>query len=143
MSHTTTVSDIVISDVAALRSAITRLQKGGIDVELKENETPRAYYNAQSGMGKADFVVHLKGSTYDVGLYKNESIKGYEARTDFFGGSVQRTLGVGDGLTNQDKLGKLYQAYSVEAVRRQAMRQGYTVNERLDADTGKIQLRLA
>jgi hypothetical protein len=144
MSHTTSLDGILFTDMDALRSAIDELKSNGVNCDLLENATPRAYYKDQSGLGKAPFVVRLNSTDYDVGLYEKE--KGaYEARADFWAGKVSGQLGAEarDGEnTDQAKLGKLYQMYAVHAATRQAVRQGYNVH-RVTKDDGTIQLRVA
>jgi len=142
MSHTTTVSDIMITDVAALRSAVEELKRRGMNIQLRENATPRAYSQGQTGMGQAPFVVNIPDSKYDVGLYKVEG--GYEARTDFYMGEVEKVLGVtpkkGESAT-QAKMGKLYQMYGVHAAEQQAFRQGYSPR-RVEMADGTMQLQI-
>jgi len=77
MSHTTSISDIVFTDMAALQSAVMELQKNGVKCELVKDSTPRAYYAGQSGMGQAPYVLKVNDAKYDVGFYWNEEKKGY------------------------------------------------------------------
>jgi hypothetical protein len=144
MSHTTSIHSITIQDVGSLRKAIEELNSAGIRCELVENSTPRAYSPNQAGMGKADYVVRLPDATYDIGLYKNED--GFEARTDFYNGSVERVLGAAHVEEGEDRtqarLGKLYQRYAVCVAEKQAARSGRTVSRRT-LDNGTIQLVMA
>jgi len=84
-------------------------------------------------------VLKLEEASYDVGLYLKDS--NYEARTDFWGGSVERLLGVQDkGVTDdQQKLGKLYQFYAVNATQRALSMKGIST-VRTTKDNGTIQL---
>lgn len=145
MSHTTRIKAIIISDIDALEAAVRELNEQGIRCTLKQNATPRAYSQGQSGMGKAPYVIELADASYDIGLYLREDGIGYEARTDFWNGSVEGQLGntpiEGDDKTAA-KLGKLYQTYGVEATAMVAERQGRSVTrERLE--DGTVQLRIA
>lgn len=145
MSHTTTIDAVVISDKSVLEAAIADLKKEGIRCDILENAKPRAYYASQAGMGQAPLVVKLHDAQYDVGLYDREDGKGYEARTDFWGGSVAKVLGVAqaEGETKEQAgLGKLFNRYAVAAATRQAIRQGYQVR-RINKDDGSVQLRVA
>lgn len=150
MSHTTVINTIVISDAHALRAAVKDMQKAGIKCSLKESATPRAWTANQKGLGPADFVLHLHTAKYDVGLYYNEQLKGYEARCDFSQGSIEKRLGVtppeGAKRNSQEysqaQLGRLYQAYGVCATERQARAQGYSV-QRSTLKDGTVQLTLA
>ena len=142
MSHTSTISSILITDVNALKSAITELKQAGVNCDLLEDAVPRAYSRSQAGMGQAPYVVKL--SNYDVGLYLNKDKSGYEARTDFWDGSVERDLGVQDDSVSREQamMGKLYQMYGVHATTRAAAQKGYRVT-RHTGEEGKIQLRIA
>lgn len=90
-------------------------------------------------MGKADYVLQLHDARYDVGLYKVD--KNYEARTDFYGGSVERQLGAKDDTVkgDQKKLGKLYQMYAINATERSLAMKGISARRTTKAD-GTIQL---
>ena len=146
MSHTATIDAVVISDEHALRAAITELKNNGVNCDLLENAMARAYYPNQSGMDtEARFVVKLHDSRYDVGLYAKEDNSGYEARTDLWGGDVQKVLGAKaqEGESDaQAALGKLFQTYAIHAATRKATQQGYRVN-RVTKDDGTVQLQIA
>lgn len=146
MSHTSVIKAIVISDVRALRAAIKELKREGVKCDLLENAVPRAYYTNQDGLGKADFVVKLDDSKYDIGLYQNKEIGGYEARADLFNASnnIAKVLGVtqANGKSRESAaLGKLYQKYAVNAAERQALEQGYST-QRNTLQDGSVQLTL-
>lgn len=142
MSHTTSIDNIVFSDIAALRAAVAELKTRGVRCDLLENSTPRAYYAAQQGMGKADFVLKLHDAPYDVGFYKTTDKVGYVARTDLFAGHVARILGVQakpNEKAEQAALGRLNQTYAVHAATRKAVAQGMTV-QRVNAPDGSVRL---
>lgn len=138
MSHTATIKTLMLSDKKAIESAVAELKSKGLKCDLLENAVPRAYYSNQTGMGKADMVVKLHDSKYDVGLYKTD--EGYESRCDFWDGQIERQLGVTAGKDDnhqQAKLGKLYNAYAVHAASRAAIQKGYQVtrNDKADGST--------
>jgi len=142
MSHTSTINTVVISDIGALRAAIRELSREGIKCDILENAVPRAYYANQEGLGEAPYVIKLHEAAYDIGLYKNDV--GYEARTDFYGGSVKRILGVAaekDAAGGQHMLGRLYQRYAVCAAENHAVMNGYMSTRSKLAD-GTVQLEL-
>ena len=142
MSHTTSIKSIKIQSVTALQAAITEMQQAGMKISLVPNATPRAYYANQAGMGQADFVIKLDDAPYDVGLYKTDD--GYEARTDFFQGRVERILGAqarSAATAQQAKLGKMYQLYGVHATMEQCRRKGQSVRRVVKAD-GTIALEV-
>lgn len=142
MSHTTAIKSIAITSIPALRKAVEFLQSKGIKCSLRENDTPRAYYSNQAGMGKADFVLKLDASRYDVGFYKGEDGK-YEARTDFWQGDVERVLGVPATAetrgSSQHQLGRLFQAYAMCATEEQVRKQGYMVTRQFQTN-GDVKL---
>lgn len=144
MSHTSSIKSVQIKSVSALRAAVQALTQRGIRCTLEENATPRAYYNNQQGMGQAPFVLRLPDAQYDVGFYAQPDGT-YEARTDFFGGSVAQCIG-GKATTperrDQAQLGLLFQEYSAAAVIEQARMRGQSVVRRLNAETNKLTLEV-
>lgn len=151
MSHTTKINSIVIKDIPALKAAIKELNREGVNCTLKQNVKPRAplLFSAEAdSMGITDWVIELKDSNTDVGLYYNKEIGGYEARTDFFGGGITRNLGnpipsttLDNETHNRYSLGKLYQTYAVCATERNAKSKGYMV-QRSKLEDGTVQLKL-
>jgi len=145
MSHTTTIDKVIITDIAALRSAIAELKGKGVNCELLESAKPRAYYANQEGMGEAPYVIQLSDASYDIGLYEREDNKGYDSRTDLYGGTVQRSVGVkqGEGESKeQAAIGKVLQMYGIHATTRKAAQQGYQVT-RTTKNDGTVQLQIA
>lgn len=143
MSHTTSISAVKISSIEALRAAVAELNMNGIRCELKANETPRAYYSEQSGLGRADYVLRMENSRYDVGFYRQEDDT-YEARADFWASEISRELGsrtVAPERRDQAQIGKLLQLYAVHAATEAARRKGLSVR-RIPAQDGKIKLEL-
>lgn len=143
MSHTATVSAIKIVSIPALRAAVADLAASGVRCELRENHTPRAYYKDQAGLGQADYVLVLHDSKYDVGFYK-QADGAYRASTDFFNRQVENVLGAqasAPELTEQARMGKLFQNYSVHVTMETAKKQGHMVTRHQRAD-GTIALTL-
>jgi hypothetical protein len=144
MSHSTVVDSIVITNIRALRAAIKELTKAGVKCDLLENAVPRAYDTNQKGLEQAPFVIQLHGSRYDVGLYHNRELGGYECRADFWSGDVAKQLGSEqkNGVQQEQAwLGKLYQTYGVVAAEQQAAMQGYSTARTTKTD-GTVQLVL-
>lgn len=143
MSHTSSISAIKITSLSALRAAAEELSRTGVACSLVENDTPRAFYKDQAGMGRADLVLKLNACPYDVGLYK-QADGSYEVRTDFWDGHVEKLLG---GPTSdpskreQAKLGKLFQMYGIHAATETARRKGLSVR-RIAGENGQIKLEL-
>jgi hypothetical protein len=143
MSHTSTVKSIKIQSVSALRAAIAEMASNGIKCSLEEKVAPRAYSVGQQGMGVADYVIRLPDAQYDIGLYKTED-GSYEARTDFFMGSVERCIGAparGPESREQARMGKLFQMYGVHAATEAARKKGHMVRRITKAD-GTIALEV-
>lgn len=141
MSHTTTIQTLLLSDEDAIRGSIKELQAQGVKCDLLEAAIPRSYPG--NTMKKADFVLKLEDSPYDVGMYKNKDGE-FSLATDFYNGHVEKVLGVtpgeGDDRT-QAKLGKVYAGYAQHVISQQAARQGYSVT-RTRADNGGVRLVL-
>ena len=94
-------------------------------------------------MGKADFVIRLDNAKHDVGLYKDAD-GGYEARTDFWGGSVAACLGAparSPETAQQAQMGKLFQMYGIHAATEAARKKGHMVR-RIAKQDGTIALEI-
>lgn len=142
MSHTTEVSNIIFADIAALTAAVNELSNKGIRCALVRDAKPRAYFENQQGMGKADYVLQMHDAPYDIGFYKDSKRNGYVARTDLFAGHISRILGTpkqkGES-EQQAAMGKLYQTYAIHAATRKAVASGMTVQRINNAD-GSVRL---
>lgn len=137
MSHTASIKAVKIQSISALRAAVQELnEKHGIKCSLVENTKPRAYFQDQPGMGLAPFVLRLDDCKYDIGFYPDPK-GGYEARTDFWQGHVEKVLGAqacSVASKEQAKLGKLFQSYGINAAMEQARKQGYTFRRQAGKD---------
>lgn len=143
MSHTSTVKSIQIQSIPALRSAIEELSRSGIMCSLVEKAKPRSYFPDQVGMGVADYVIRLDQASYDIGLYKTDA--GYEARTDFYGGSIERVLGTQASTPEsqeQARMGRLFQMYGIHAATEAARKKGHMV-QRISKPNGVIALEIS
>jgi len=137
MSHTASIKATKIQSISALRAAVQELnERHGIKCSLLERAKPRAYFADQAGMGLAPYVLHLADCKYDIGFYEDPK-GGYEARTDFWSGHVEKVLGVeACSITGREqaKLGKMFQAYGIHAAMEQARKQGYSVRRQAGKD---------
>lgn len=150
MSHTATIDTIKIVDINALRKACDELRRThGVDLTVKDNHKPRAWYEDQEGMSEpANVCIVLNDSKYDVGIYKKADGT-YEARCDFYSGDIERALGAdvkGMGSLSKEqrtqaKLGKLYQLYAVNAAENAIVREGGHCTRTVTSD-GSIQLQM-
>lgn len=146
MSHTTSIDNIVFSDVAALKAAVTELMSKGVKCSLEQNTTARAYYQNQAGMaGVHPYVLRLHDSQYDIAFVHDKAKNGLVAKTDLFGNQVSRVLGAQarQGESAQmAALGKLNQTYAIHAATRKAVQQGMTVR-RVNNNDGSVRLVVA
>lgn len=135
MSHTSVIRNTQFKSADVLRRAVEELNKEGIKVTFEDGTVPRAYFKDQPGMGKADHIIKLQDSPYDVGLYRVGDV--LEPRCDLHAGYVQRQLGIPG---NPDlALAKLTQRYNVIAAQRKYSSLGY-MTERKALEDGKIKL---
>jgi len=142
MSHTTSIGNVSITDIDALRTAVAKLKEQGINCDLVENEKPRMYYNNQHG--KCDYVLKLHDCPYDIGFDKQEN-GSYVPVFDEWAGHVQKQLGCNcptDNAEDRSKahIGKLMQGYATEAAINAATAQGYYVEGTETDEQGNIQL---
>lgn len=94
-------------------------------------------------MGNADYVIRLEDSPFDIGLYKS-SDGGFEARTDFFAGHIERLLGVKPKTAEsaeQARMGKLFQTYGIHAATEAARKKGHMVRRIVKTD-GTVALEI-
>lgn len=120
MSHFTTIQTQV-RDVNALREACREL-----GLELQENAEARGY---GSNTRKGDLVIKLKGP-YDIAGTRQPDGT-YQLATDWWGGHVEKEVGIG--------FGKLLQLYGVYKAQAEARRKGYTTR-RQALKNGRIKL---
>ena len=143
MSHTTTIKGVAIKDERALRQAVKDLQNEGLNIRLEENATPRMYFDYQEAqVGRCPYVVRCPGR-FDVGFQRTED-GSLQAVCDLDGGSIASTLGATCPMPgtmearNQHSLGRLYQAYSKNAMINAARSQGYAVEVKPDGENVQI-----
>ena len=142
MSHTTTVDNIVFSDMDALALAVKELTAAGVKCALVKDAKPRAFYANQAGLEVAPYVLQLQDSRFDIGFYPTGRGDGYVARTDLFANSVAGVLGAkaqGKETAMQAALGKLNQAYAIHAATRAATKKGMQVR-RINKEDGTVRL---
>lgn len=150
MSHTTTLSNITITNATAIRRAVEDLRQEGIEIELIENAIPRMYYQHQAReVGKCDFVLKLPKSQYDVGLKWNSKSKEYDVFLDTWAQQVSGQIGAtcpmpsSDTAKGEHAIGRFTQRYGLHAAKIAAFEQGYDVIGETIDDDGNIQLQLA
>ena len=151
MSHTTTINNVVIRDVSALRRAVEELQAKGVQCSLLENAKPRMYYTRQEE--QCDFVLRLdnaryNGKNYDIGFQK-QADGTYSAIFDEWGNAVAGEIGATCPMPgtpeaqSQWHIGQLLQGYAKFAAMNAAAAQGYIVESAtMDAD-GNVNLEIA
>lgn len=145
MSHTTTITKVVFSDVDALVQAVDQLKADGVRCELKQHCKPRAYYENQAGMNtNMPYVLYLQDSRYDVGFAPAEELNGYVIKADFFGGDIAKAIGAKPRMgenAEQANVGKLVQYYALAAAQKHWVMQGYTV-DRVNQANGDVTLQV-
>jgi len=120
MSHTVKIN-VEFKELQCLKNAFLNL-----GWRIAENTRIRAYSQSQS----REFpVVAINPAQYgyDVGIEQNNGK--YDIFTDFFGGSVESTLGTG--------MSKLKQQYSLEMLQQELGSQGYMLTS-LPQEDGSI-----
>jgi hypothetical protein len=152
MSHTTTIKGVPLKSVSAIRSAVNNLAAKGINIGLAENAVPRMYYSDQfkrdTGKSRAELVLQLPGSKYDVGLSLQEDGT-YQPVLDTWAGSVSGQIGATCPVPSspegraQHAIGQFMQEYAKEAAIEAAVMAGHTVEScTVDAE-GNVQLKIA
>ena len=143
MSHTTTIKNVPIKSIPALKKAVEALQQKGIDCNLKSNKKPRMYYPDQCQV--CDYVLALNNSKYDVGFLKNDKNE-YQVLFDTWNDYVAKEIGATCQLPNtaeekaQHALGQLLQEYSKHVVIEEANNQGYIITDSYTDEEGNYQI---
>lgn len=146
MSHTTTIKSVAIRDAQAIRQAVERLQGKGVNINLLENTKPRMYYESQGE--KCEFVLHLPGARFDVGL-KLQKDGTYAAMYDEHARHVGNVIGAACNIPNNrddqalHQIGQFMQAYSEFAAVNAAAQSGFMVESVETDKDGNVQLMLA
>lgn len=143
MSHTTEIKSVVVSDVAALGTAVQALQREGVDIQLLRDAKPRMYYENQHGV--CDYVVRLGGSRYDIGFQK-QADGTYAPVMDLWQGDISKQIGANCPLPHteegraQHAIGRLMQKYAEHAVGNAARKQGFSVERTFTDKEGNVQV---
>lgn len=128
MSHVTTI-DLDVRDLGALALAAARLG-------LRLDRDVTTYRSYQSGLEcVAALTVVDDPTAYQVGVVQRADGRGFDLMWDNFGSSgraLADRVGTDTGL--------LKQAYSVEVTRQQLTRQGFTMSESRNPQTGAVVL---
>jgi hypothetical protein len=130
MSHLATV-DIEVRDLDALQEACQR-----VGVELVRDQ--KKFRNFAGRMDDCLHAIRVPGDekAYEMGLIKREDGRpGFDITTDWWAG--------GKGLFTKVGIGArlLKQAYATVVAKREAIRQGFRVQE-IPGKNGSIQLRM-
>jgi hypothetical protein len=147
MSHTTRLKAVVIRDVSALHTAVSKLKSMGVNCDLVQNAKPRMYYGNQHG--ECAHVLKLHDSQYDVGLEAQQD-GSFVPVFDEWGGHVSRQIGAGKSCpmpnTTEGKaqhaIGKFFQSYAEAAAINAATTQGYFVESTTTDEHGNVHLVL-
>ena len=140
MSHTTTLSNVAIRDISALRKAVTELQQSGVNCELVEGGVPRMYFSKQGD--ECEYVLKLNDGKYDVGFKYESDQDAYVPVLDTYSGHVGKQIGAMCPMPTsqegkaQHAMGKLMQGYAKNAAINAAVQQGYSVDQVTVDDDG-------
>lgn len=134
MSHVVDMK-IEIRDMQALEKACSRL-----GLELVKNQKTYKWFGRSVGdypvpegftadeLGKCDHAIRVKGNAgaYEVGVVKRKDGPGYQLIWDFWQGGygLQEKIGADGGL--------LKQHYAAQVAKKQLLREGYRVEERIN-----------
>ena len=145
MSHVASV-EVVINDLACLKKACETLGVTLVEGQktfkwygrfLADSDVGRATakeFNAKA-FGKCEHAIKVPGCSYEVGVVKNPTGKGYRLIYDQFGSG-------GEGIAKKlggEKLTKLTTEYGAEVATKQLRRKGYTIGRRY-LNNGQIKL---
>lgn len=145
MSHTTRVSNVKITDIAAAKAAVETLNR---DHNLGLTFTQPAQVRLWSEERAVAFAIGVPGTRFNVGFEGNEQ-DGYSPIFDAHGGELSRVIGGGQHLAktveerNLSNIGKFMHAYGVEAVRNVAQTAGAMMQETFNPQTGETVMQLA
>lgn len=145
MSHTTTLRNVQIRDVAAIRAAAAELNAAGIKCSIVENVKPRMYYPDQHA--ECALVLKLDSCKYDVGFDKQEDGT-YAPVFDLWDNIVSKKLGATcpmpgtPGAKEQHAIGKFLQGYAKHAAQNAAIMAGYSVESCYTDQSGNVQMVL-
>lgn len=141
MSHIATI-DLHIKDLGCLKKAAAKL-----GLVFNEGQTKYKWYGVSIGaipegwskseLGTCDHAISVQGNSkaYEVGIAKRRDGKpGYQLMWDNWQGGygLEEVIGAEGGL--------LKQRYAIEVAKKQALRDGFTVKEKVTAD-GSIVLQ--
>lgn len=145
MSHITTLRNIAIKDVQAMRAAVADLKNKGINIDLLENAQPRGYGGRLQP--ETAFVLKLHDAAYDVGLTKNENGE-YVPGFDEWSGAVGEQIGASCPMPDtsegraQHCIGQFLQAYGKHAAINAAVAQGMSVESTSTDADGNVHISL-
>jgi len=140
MSHVATI-DVEVKDLDALQEAAKRL-----GMEFMHGQKTYKWWGQSVGdypipvgfteddLGNCEHAIHSPDAAYEIGVVRRRDGRpGYQLLWDFIDGRLVKV--VGENGCN------LKREYAAVVARKQAMAQGFTVNEMRQAD-GSIQMRL-
>ena len=146
MSHTTTIKGLAIKSASAIRAAVERMRKDGVNVELLEKAVPRMYFESQArDVGECDFVLKFPESRYDLGLKKEG--EEYTPYFDSWAGEIQKNIGARKQAVGADPqsqvIGRFLQDYATEAAIEVAEAEGWVVEDSSVDEDGNVNLTFA
>lgn len=128
MSHIATV-DVEIKDLDALAKAAK-----ACGLEFVTDAKTFRYYSGRRAPCSHALRVPGNDKAYEIGVVKRADGKSYELQYDPFSrGNGMMDLVSSESDKHKQKLGRLLQAYSTAVARKEMMKAGYRVSEKVDA----------
>ena len=141
MSHNTTITDIKITDLAALQSAIDELVAEGAKLRLDVNAKTFRTYQGVGNDETCDAVIVLENERYDIGL-KRKEVGEYVPVFDDMMLNRNRTVAcdIRHGHGPRAAIGKLMQRYATCLTEKELALQGHMCTRQYDKETGEINI---
>lgn len=142
MSHNTTVTDVKITDLAALQAAVDELVKEGAKIRLDVNAKRFRTYQGVGNDETCDAAIILEGERYDVGLKRNEQ---GEYVPVFDNMMLANNKAIACDIQHRHHgpraaIGRLMQRYTVCLTEKEMALQGHMCTRQVDKETGEINI---
>lgn len=140
MSHNTLISNVRITSLDALQSAINELSKEGVNIGMNTTGRFRTWPGQPD---KCDATITLPGEQFDIGLVKQPDGAFLPVFDHMLDNNrvVSCPVTPGERRTDRHTIGKLMQRYSVCLAEQEAARQGHMITRR-EGEDGEILLEV-
>lgn len=140
MSHNTIIKEMKVTDLNALRRAVTELSREGVKIGLNESGTFRTW---QGQPNKCDVTVELPNEQFDVGFTKQKDgtyLPVFDHMLDRNSSIACDWRGGYHAGHNGDAIAKLIQRYGVCAAETKLANEGYATQRVINAKDKSIKL---